>query len=129
MGTGYRATCEKCGKKFDVNDGGGFFFHLLHCNKCGKEKSISFDKIGEPHLRYIKGLGTPYCIASSQHDEYIQKNYPGEPLSEKEYHKAVEKIGGKCKCGGLFRFNAPPRCPKCRSTKFVADMCSHVEYD
>ena len=128
MGTEYRAKCKKCGKKFTVSDGGGFFFHLLHCNKCGKEKSISFDKIGEPHLRYIKGLGTPYCGASSKHDEYILKNYPGEPLSEEEYHKAVEKIAGKCKCGGQFRFNAPPRCPKCRSAELL--RYEHVlEYD
>ena len=121
MGRQYDAKCKKCGKKFTVRDGGGFIFHLLHCDKCGREKSISFDEIGEPHLRYIKGLDIPYCIATSKHDEDIQKNYPGEPLSEEEYNKAVEKKAGKCDCGGRFRFDALPRCPKCGSLDLLCD--------
>jgi hypothetical protein len=35
-----------------------------------------------------------------------------------EYRQEVEAIVGSCPCGGRFRFNAPVRCPKCRSTDF-----------
>jgi predicted Zn-ribbon and HTH transcriptional regulator len=39
-----------------------------------------------------------------------------EPISETQYNHRVEAIAGKCRCGGRYLFNAPPRCPKCRST-------------
>ena len=115
MGEIYLAKCKKCGHEFHESEGGGFFFHLLRCNLCGETKSIGFKEIGEPHLKYIKGLQMPYCLASAESDAKIQKEYPGEPISEKEYHLVVEKIAGKCNCGGKFKFKARPRCPKCKS--------------
>jgi len=66
-------------------------FHLLHCDRCGKDKSLSFDEIGEPHLAYLKGLPGPYAMATAGHDQEVKDNYPGEPLSEDEYHEAVER--------------------------------------
>jgi hypothetical protein len=121
MGSEFSAICNKCGRKFQVLDGGGFFFHLLHCDKCGRHKQIGFDRLGEAHLAYIKGLAGPYAIATSQHDKQIQDEYPGAPLSQAEYDAAVEDIAGKCKCGGRFRMDAPARCPKCASTDFRQD--------
>jgi len=115
MGHAYQAKCKKCGHEFNVEEGGGFLFHLLRCDKCGKTKSINFDELGESHSKYIKGLIVPYSVATSKQDKYIQENYPGESISEEEYHSEVEKIAGKCKCGGQFTFEAPPRCPKCKS--------------
>ena len=29
------------------------------------------------------------------------------------YYEKAEKLFPKCKCGGNFKFMAPPRCPKC----------------
>jgi len=121
MGREYGVICRKCGQKFSVSEGGGFVFHLLHCDRCGRERSISFEDIGEPHLRYLKGLPGPYAIATSDHDENVRENYPGEPISEEEYHAAVEKLAGKCRCGGEFRFGAPPRCPECGSADLEED--------
>jgi predicted Zn-ribbon and HTH transcriptional regulator len=117
MGETYLAKCKKCGFEFSVSEGGGFRFHLLRCDKCGKTRSIDFDKIGEPHLGFIKGLDGPYCMATADSDRNIQKNYLGEPLTESEYRATVEKMVGKCRCGGKYRFAAPPRCPKCRSPR------------
>jgi hypothetical protein len=114
MGHSYRAYCRKCRSSFAVKEGGGFFFHLLHCDTCGTERNIGFNEIGEPHLRYLKGLEGPYCGISSEHDQYVRENYPGEPMTMEEYHQAVEELCGKCNCGGRYRFEAPPRCPKCR---------------
>ena len=129
MGATYEATCNKCGHKFKLNIGGGIFFQLLKCDKCGKDKYISFEEIGEPHLGYLKGLPGPYSAVTWEHDEYVQKNYPGEPLSQEEYHLEVEKIAGKCKCGGHYKFDAPPRCPKCRSEDITKESRPHIHYD
>jgi Zn finger protein HypA/HybF involved in hydrogenase expression len=117
MGHEVKAKCRKCGKAFKVDNGGGFSFHLVRCNKCGKTKSILFDELGELHLRYLKGLPGPYCIASAEHDKYIRDHAQVEPISETKYHRGVEAIAGTCKCGGSYRFNARPRCPKCLSTQ------------
>ncbi|QKG78741.1 hypothetical protein [Tenuifilum thalassicum] len=118
MGYEYKAKCKKCGKKFIVREGGGFFFHLLHCEKCGKEKSLMFNKIGDAHFQYLKGLNQPYSIATSSSDKLIQETYPGEAISIESYDDIVEKVAGLCKCGGQFRLDAPARCPKCKSTDY-----------
>ena len=122
MGCEYKASCKECGKRFRVREGGGFTFHLLHCNKCGNERSIGFEKLGEIHYRYLKGLSGPYSVATSSSDRLIQQNFTGTPLSEEEYQASVENIVGKCKCGGQFEFNAPLRCPKCKSTNLNVDL-------
>lgn len=121
MGCRYDLKCARCGNNFGVNESRGFFFHLLHCDSCGEELSVGFDEIGEAHSRYLKGLPGLYCIASSESDKFVRDNYPGEPLSEEEYHVMVEQIAGTCSCGGSFTFDAPPSCPKCGSTELEYD--------
>jgi predicted Zn-ribbon and HTH transcriptional regulator len=121
MGTLYPAICNDCGTKFEVSEGGGFTFHLLKCSKCGADKSIGFDSLGEIHKRYVKGLSVPYSTATSEEDDYIQKNYRGTPITEQEYHQEIEKTAGNCKCGGQFKFNAPTRCPNCKSANIAHD--------
>lgn len=117
MGHEAEATCLDCGKTFTVAHGGGFSFHLVRCDECGKAKSMNFEDLGEIHLRYVKGMKGPYCIASSEHDEYVQKHVPVEPISEDEYHKEIETLAGECECGGKYTLDAPPRCPQCRSAQ------------
>ncbi len=130
MGSSYGAICKSCGHRFEVNEGGGFFFHMLHCDRCGQEKSISFDQLGEAHLRYIKGLGGPYSEATRAFDERVRDSYPGEPLNEDEYFAIVEEMAGDHECGGHFTMNAPVRCPKCRSDDIRRDpKAPVVNYD
>ncbi len=117
MGHTVEAKCLDCGKSFEVDHGGGFFFHLVRCVKCGKTKAIRFDELGILHLQFLKGLQGPYCVASAEHDKDVRENAPVEPISREEYYSSVETIAGKCNCGGKFTFDAPPRCPKCHSTK------------
>ncbi len=128
MGQQDQVICNNCGHHFDVSEGGGFFFHLLHCDQCGAEKGISFDEIGDPHLRYLKDLSGPYCVASSDQDKYIRENYPGESLSEKDYHRIVEELAGECDCGGSFKLNEKPRCPECNSTSYKEDPEGEIVY-
>jgi hypothetical protein len=121
MGVEMSAKCRKCGCKFSARSGGGFMFHLLHCDTCGRDKSISFEELGEAHLRYLKGLKGPYCVATSEHDRFVRENYPGDPLPEEDYHKVIDSIAGECRCGGHFRMDAKPRCPKCKSDDYIED--------
>ena len=128
MGHRNRAECKICGYDFEVDHGGGFFFHLLRCDSCSRTKSLNFDEIGEPHLQYLKGLDIPYSIETEDQWEYARKEYKGKVLSEEAYYKAVEDIAGKCKCGGNFTFNAKPRCPKCNSLE-IEEGRTLIDYD
>lgn len=101
MGHVVKAKCLDCSKSFKVEHGGGFFFHLVRCDKCGKTTFIGFDSLGELHLRYLKGLPGPYCLASSEHDENVRIHEPVEPISEDEYYRGVNAIAGKYRCGGV----------------------------
>jgi hypothetical protein len=110
-------SCTACGDAFRIREGGGFFFDMLHCDQCGLARSISHQDLGDIHLRFVKGLKTPYATARWRLDRDIQANYPGKPLSRDEYHSAAESMIEPCGCGGRFRYAAPARCPKCRSTR------------
>ena len=116
MGSVTSETCLDCGETFSIRSGGGFVFDRLHCEQCGADKSVGHQELGDTHLRFIKGLKVPYAVARAEMDRRIQDEYPGKPLSRKQYHAAVEGDLAPCACGGRFRYDAPPRCPKCRST-------------
>lgn len=121
MGSAAEVICQQCAHRFIIRVGGGFFFHLLHCDRCGNEREVPFGEIGEAHFRFIKGLPGPYAQATKEHDAFVKENYPGPPLDEQAYHAAVEDLVGACKCEGRFRFDALPRCPECTSQKLDPD--------
>lgn len=121
MGSSRDVICESCGHRFQASEGGGFFFHLLHCDRCGREKSVGFDELGDAHLRYVKGLSGPWTVGTMELDKHIQENYPAQPLTEDEYSSVIEQTAGSCDCGGGYQMEAPPRCPVCRSVEFRED--------
>lgn len=121
MGSSEGMMCKKCRRHFVVDEGGGFFSYLLRCDRCGWTKSINFAELGDLHSAYLKGLSGPYAVISQEHDRQIKAEYPGPALSEVEYHAVIEGRLKRHKCGGQFRFDAPPRCPKCRSTELESD--------
>jgi hypothetical protein len=132
MGTATGHICQACGTRFGVRDGGGFFFDLLHCDRCGRTQSVGHEELGDIHLRFVKGLPGPYTVGRTAMDRRIQREYPGEPLSRDEYHAAAEATFDPCPCGGRFRYGAPPRCPTCRSTSVMWERdpgASLVHYD
>ena len=132
MGTATGHICQACGTRFGVRDGGGFFFDLLHCDRCGRTQSVGHEELGDIHLRFVKGLPGPYTVGRTAMDRRIQREYPGEPLSRDEYHAAAEATFDPCPCGGQFRYGAPPRCPKCGSTSEAWERdpgASLVHYD
>lgn len=40
MGHQFGAICSACGHHFDVSEGGGFIFDLLHCDTCGRTQAV-----------------------------------------------------------------------------------------
>ena len=91
MGHYYGAICKECGEAFGVQEGGGFNFHLLHCDQCGDEKSVTMEEMGSVFMKPVFAR------------RWIDKNIP------------------PCSCGGRFTLDAKPRCPKCRSLEFSED--------
>lgn len=91
MGSQYTAVCRQCSTSFSVNEG-GFHFHLLHCEPCGREKSIDEDEMGES-----------FTAEEAVQDAWIEQHVP------------------PCPCGGQLTMEALPRCPKCRSSDWVVD--------
>ena len=95
MGAQYQAICRQCGRECSIMLGGGFHFHLLHCDQCGRGKNVPFDEVGD-----------------------------------REKETAFEQHAGSCGCCGGFRFDAPPRCPNCRSADLDYDKeRPSVRYD
>jgi hypothetical protein len=132
MGTATSHVCRACGTRFGVRDGGGFFFDLLHCDRCGRAQSVGHEELGDTHLRFVKGLPGPYTVGRTAIDRRIQREYPGKPLSRDEYHAAAEATVDPCPCGGQFRYGAPPRCPACGSTSEMWEADPHaslIHYD
>ncbi len=128
MGHRVESKCLDCGATFQVNHDGGFTFHLVRCDRCGRTKAIGFEKLGELHIRYLKGLETPYSMATAKLDAMARELPSGPPISEDEYHEGVELVAGRCRCRGKYRLDAPPRCPKCRSMK-ISERGITVMYD
>ena len=106
MGHSYQAICKKCSKHFNVEEGGGFMFHLVRCDKCGKTKSVPFDKI-----------------------EHLRDKFSDDPWSEK-YYEAVAQFAGKHRCikKGKYVNKAPVRCPGCFSTEYEDDPDGRMLY-
>ncbi len=90
MGKQFKARCNQCQTEFDVREGGGLNFELLHCDSCGAEKAIRQEEI----------------------QEKINNQNPALSYQEK-----VEAIAGPCD-GGHYRFAAKARCPNCHSDDY-----------
>lgn len=127
MGLENAATCLDCADQFTVSHGGGFTFHQLRCVLCGCAKDIGFDELGDLHLRYLKGSGTPYTVAFASEHEYVREHLDIEPISSEEYYAGVE-AAATCDCGGALSFDAPARCPKCGSLR-IEEGAAFIQYD
>jgi len=99
-----------------ANYGGGFFFHLLRYDRCGKELHVMFSEIADLHARFVAGLPGPYSVAFAKQDKLIKELLGIEPLDKSAYHSLIEERVAPCACGGTFSFDAPSRCPKCGSS-------------
>jgi hypothetical protein len=116
LGSARSYTCRTCGEAFTIRTGGGFFFDLLDCDRDGQERAVSHEEMGDAHLGFVKGLPGPYAVSRWKLDQRIKETYAGPALDQDEYHAAVEAQLEACPCGGHYRYDAAPRCPRCAST-------------
>lgn len=107
MGMKKGFICKSCEKKFNFRVGGGRYFHLLHCDTCGKEKTISFFELQKRGHSITEEL-----------------------FWDKNYQQELEANILSCECGGLFKFYAVTRCPNCKGTDIEDDPnACFVMYD
>ena len=129
MGSSFTALCKKCGHKFTANVGGGFLFHLLHCDRCGRAKGIERKEIEKAYLQLRNDPKVSHRTVSQKHDDLVHIMYPGNPISSKEHYRIAEELAGRCTCGGKYLVDAPPRCPKCKSDEFEDSGEYRLMYD
>jgi Zn ribbon nucleic-acid-binding protein len=103
MGISEKVICSKCGARYTAQTGASDIAQLLHCDKCGHERWITFDQIGDLRTR---------------------------PISVERYQESVERLVDPCGCGGRFTFDAPARCPSCHAVEHEPDPAGQtVIYD
>jgi len=90
VGRQFKARCNQCQTEFEVREGGGRDFYLLHCDSCGQEKAIRQQEILDK----------------------IKDQDPALTFDEK-----VEAIAGSCNTVH-YRVKAKARCPKCNSDDY-----------
>ncbi len=67
MGQQKQGKCRQCNHKFTFDTGGGYYFDIMHCDRCGKSKSISKEKQSES-----KNYGKCRCRGSYTKDAPIR---------------------------------------------------------
>lgn len=90
MGRQFTARCNQCQTEFEVREGGGLDFYLLHCDTCGDEKVI-------------------------RQEEILEKIKEQDPLLS--FDNKVEAIAGRCN-EGHYRIKSRARCPNCHSDDY-----------
>lgn len=102
MGYQFEATCSSCSHRFTVREGGGEMFDLLHCDRCGRDRSVDYAKVGDARQAELQG-----------------------PAAWQVHRQALEEHAGRGRCGGHSRVGVLARCPKCRSTDLREDPEGH----
>lgn len=125
MGQAFQAVCGSCQHTFRASEGEGFHFTILRCDQCGNEEFVEYEDIWDTYLAMLKGLqtGMPELNGADW------RTYPGDPITEDEYRRRVEAKAGECSCGGRFKFDAPLRCPVCRSESVTNDGTYTIMFD
>ncbi|WKY45322.1 hypothetical protein Q5O14_04265 [Eubacteriaceae bacterium ES2] len=91
MGKQFLARCNQCLTEFEVREGSGLSFYLLHCDTCGKEKVLRQDEV--------------MAVISEQ-------------ISDLPFKEKIEAIAGSCE-NGNYRLKARARCPNCGSDDYA----------
>ena len=114
-----QAVCARCDHPFTYQEESGRASHILHCTRCGREKSLGKNEVQalvdrqEKNLQLSRAPGS-YPVASNK----IRPLVPDGDLDIRKYRQMLEQAAGTCICGAVFRFAAKPRCPVCRSSVY-----------
>jgi DNA-directed RNA polymerase subunit N (RpoN/RPB10) len=125
MGRAFQAVCKSCQHTFPAEEGGGFSFDLVRCDRCGRAAAVQHEDVWDSFLAMLKGLQTML----PEPDGADWRTYPGEPITKDEYHRRVAAKAGACPCGGRFAHDAPLRCPSCGSESVADGGSRRILYD
>ncbi len=111
MGSETGQICRDCGHRFRSMDGPGMLFAVLRCETCGAEVSVSMEEAGE-RFDY-----------DGERDALFDRGYPGSMMDIATRKHSAE-------CSGRCTFDAPVRCPACKSTRLEFDReADRIMYD
>ena len=79
------------------------------CKQCGKKYTASFGPGMLFDLLHCDRCGRERIVSACERPmDYL-------------YGYALDGPKGRCRCGGRFHSEAPPRCPSCKSAEFEED--------
>jgi hypothetical protein len=115
----WRAICNRCETRFDAAWGHSRRGYCFRCAECGRPHGVPKDEVEEPpgsnfDLSQVVAEVEPKPKRTLEEllDELVNRPPSPEWLA---WQQRVEATLPACACGGRYRFNAPSRCPKCRS--------------
>ena len=118
MGCSFKATCNDCRLDFDASEGGG----LLSSTCCdviavaspspsaltrSVSRTFSISRVFLVRIVSTRQRATRSSVS----------RIPANRSQRNNTIEAVERLAGKCQCEGQFQFDAPIRCPRCRSSR------------
>jgi hypothetical protein len=126
MGWKWEAVCRACNKEFWASWGHSRRNWELRCEDCGERSGFGRSSTGPgPPPDSLH----PTHAAEDQAFTELPEDAPGRDLLPRTIdlvrmtaewadwqQRAEAWFKVRCKCGGRYTFDAPERCPKCRST-------------
>jgi hypothetical protein len=115
----WRAICNHCETSFDAAWGHTRSGYCFRCGECGRPHFVLKEEVEKPP-------GTDFGLSQVVEQSESKPKRTLEELSNEllnrspsraylAWQERVEAVLPVCICGGRFRFNAPSRCPQCRS--------------
>lgn len=119
-----KVRCIRCSTLFEVGQAAGLTHHLLHCNRCGREKTLKTEEILQifSHTKY----GTLSHSPSYKGNPRTASEALDTLVNDPKYRFLVEHHAGLCICGSLFKFPGKARCPRCRSSVYRIESPSFI---
>lgn len=123
MGRTFGAICNQCNREFTINEGGGFHFELLRCDRCGRSINVPHP-VPEWSRGYQAGSGAisgwVASIAAFWKRLWQRPGSASPAVRSPRSARADQEANTpqQCDCGGHFIHGAPPRCPFCGSADY-----------
>ncbi|MCB0261456.1 MAG: hypothetical protein KDH97_09250 [Calditrichaeota bacterium] len=123
MGRTIGAICNQCDREFTINEGGGFHFDLLRCDRCGRSIGVPREVVQAPE-QYAAASGWFAGVAAfwKRVRQAFGRSPHGDAGAVSETTDRVSQTvpagSPQCECGGSFIHDAPPRCPFCGSADY-----------
>jgi hypothetical protein len=124
----WRAICNRCETRFDAAWGHTRRGFCLRCAECGRPLGVPKDEVEEPPGSNVQ---LSQLVAEVEATPKPPKRSLGELVEELvargpspewiAWQQRVEATPPACACGGRYRFDAPSRCPQCRSADHRID--------